>query len=270
MDKILSFLHTSQIDWQLLGKAAVILAVGFVALGCVGRVLFGNRSNIKHSISSAFGILFIYALTVVFYSMGAQFQEFIAPLPFITFQGTDMSIFSLPGASYDVICFHILSMVILAFLSNLIDTVLPQGEKLITWFLLRCVTVVLAMVLHLVVSHLVARYLPDVLVNHASVILLGLLVVLLMVSVLKLLVGIVLTTVHPLIGVFYTFFFATVVGKALSKACLTTALLTALVYALNHIGVGVLSVASGALMAYVPLLGLLLALWYFTTKVLMR
>lgn len=268
MDQILSF--TTQIDWQLVIKAAVILAVGFLALGCFGRIVFGNRSNIEHSISSAFGILFIYALTVVFYSMGAEFREWIAPLPFITFQGTEMAIFSFAQASFDVVCYHILSMVILAFLANLIDTMLPEGEKFITWLLLRCMTVALAMVAHLVVSHLVTEYLPDVLVTYSSVLLLGLLVVLLMVSVLKLLVGIVLTTVHPLIGAFYTFFFATVVGKALSKAFLTTVLLTALVYVLNMIGVSVLSVAGAALIAYLPLLGLLLGLWYFITKVLMR
>ena len=53
--------------------------------------------------------------------------------------------------------------------------------------------------------------------------LLALLVLLLLVGALKLIVGAVLATVNPLIGAFYTFFFATLAGKALSKAILTTA-----------------------------------------------
>ena len=46
------------------------------------------------------------------------------------------------------------------------------------------------------------------------------LTVLLLVGALKLVVGAVLATVHPLIGAFYTFFFATLVGKALTMCLL--------------------------------------------------
>ena len=96
----------------------------------------------------------------------------------------------------------------------------------------------------------------------------ALLVVLLLVGALKIVVGAILATVNPLIAAFYTFFFATVVGKALSKAMLTTLLLSLLVYGLNYIGCTVISIASAALIAYIPFLIVLLIIWYVVSKVL--
>ena len=85
---------------------------------------------------------------------------------------------------------------------------------------------------------------------------------------LKLMVGVAIASVNPIIGALYTFFFATLVGKQLSKAVLTTLILAALVFALNKLGVTVISIAGAALMAYIPLLLLLLAVWYLVRKVL--
>jgi hypothetical protein len=79
---------------------------------------------------------------------------------------------------------------------------------------------------------------------------------------LKLVIVALLATVNPLIGAFYTFFFATIVGKALSKAILTTAILSAFILGLNYVGVFSVSIASAALVAYIPLLVILVAIWY--------
>ena len=78
----------------------------------------------------------------------------------------------------------------------------------------------------------------------------------------KVVVGAALATVNPLIGAFYTFFFATLVGKALSKAILTTGILAAIILGLNYIGVAAVSIASAALIAYIPFLLILIAIWY--------
>lgn len=267
MEKIRQMLASIDFDSATFIKAALILAVGSILLGAVGRFVFGKRSTLNHAISSAIGILFVYAATVVLYSAGARFQSFIAPLPFVTFSGSSMSIFSFTGADYTVICSEVLSMVILAFLANLVESILPKGKHLFGWFFFRVLTVVLAMAAHLVVTWLFTRYLPQGLVTYAPTILLALLVILLLVGALKLLVGAVLSTVHPLVGAFYTFFFATVVGKALTKAILTTAILSAIILALNYIGCTAVGIASAALIAYVPLLIVLLVVWYVVSRV---
>ena len=124
------------------------------------------------------------------------------------------------------------------------------------------------MAAHLVVTWAFNTYLPQGLVTYAPTIVLGLLVLLLLVGALKIVVGAVLSTVNPLIGAFYTFFFATVVGKALSKALLTTAILSAIILAMNYIGVFAVSIATEALIAYVPLLIVLVAIWYVVSRVL--
>lgn len=267
MEKLQSALASIDFDTATFIKAALILAVSSILLGAVGRFVFGKRSTLNHSVSSAIGILFIYAATVVLYSAGVRFQAFIAPLPFVSFSGNQMSIFSFFGASYTVICSEILSMVILAFLANLVETILPRSKHLLGWFFFRVLTVVLAMAAHLLVTWLFIRYLPQGLVTYAPTILLALLILLLLVGALKLVVGAVLSTVHPLIGAFYTFFFATLVGKALTKAILTTAILSAIILALNYIGCTAVSIAAAALIAYIPLLIVLLVVWYVVNRV---
>ena len=228
----------------------------------LSRFAFGKRSALNHSVSSAIGILFVYAATVVLYSMGARYQRFIAPLPFVSFSGTEMRLFHFLSADYTVICTQLLSMIILAFLANLFDGILPKGKKIIGWLFFRCLTVVLAMAAHLAVDWLFTTYLPQGLVTYAPTIVLCLLILLLGVGALKVVIGALLATVNPLIGAFYTFFFATIVGKALSKALLTTAILTAIILALNYIGIAAVSIASAALIAYIPLLVILIAVWY--------
>lgn len=267
MDQLQAAFSAVDFDFKNFLLIAAILAVGSILLGAIGRFVFGKRSTLNQSVSSAIGIIFIYAATIVLYSAGARFQNFIAPLPFVSFSGTQMSVFSFAGSHYTVICTQVLSMIILAFLANLADAILPRGKRIWSWFLLRILSVILAMAAHLLVTWLFTRYLPEGLVTYSPTILLGLLILLLLVGSLKLIVGAVLTTVNPLIGAFYTFFFATIVGKALTKAILTTAILTGLVLALNYLGCAAVSIAAAALIAYIPLLVVLFFVWYLVSRV---
>jgi len=268
METIQQALQSIDFDSLTFLQAFLILAIGSIVLGAMGRFVFGKRSALNHAVSSAMGILFVYAATVVLYSLGARYQVFVAPLPFVSFTGTEMTLFSFFSADYTIICTQVLSMIILAFLANLIDSIMPQGKGIIGWLFFRVLTVVLAMAAHLGVDWVFTTYLPEGLVLYAPTIVLALLVLLLAVGGLKLVIGAALSTVNPLIGAFYTFFFATVVGKALSKAMLTAAILSALVLALNYIGLTVISIASAALVAYVPLLLVLTAIWYVSNRVL--
>jgi hypothetical protein len=267
MDQLQAAFSAVDFDFKNFLLIAAILAVGSILLGAIGRFVFGKRSTLNQSVSSAIGIIFIYAATIVLYSAGARFQNFIAPLPFVSFSGTQMSVFSFEGSHYTVVCTQVLSMIILAFLANLADAILPRGKRIWSWFLLRILSVILAMAAHLLVTWLFTRYLPEGLVTYSPTILLGLLILLLLVGSLKLIVGAVLTTVNPLIGAFYTFFFATIVGKALTKAILTAAILSGLVLAMNYLGCAAVSIAAAALIAYIPLLVVLFFVWYLVSRV---
>jgi len=266
MDTINQYLQSlipGSFDIRVYLKAALIIIIGFLALGLIGRLLFGKKATLNRAISSAISILFIYVITVVVYSIGVDLAFLISPLPFIGIQNNTLSIFVFEGMHYTIICSQILGMVILSFLSNLADSWLPTGKNIFSWFFFRIISVLLAMVLHLIANSIISVLLPDGLLTWAPVVLLGLLGILLAVGLLKVLIGTVLSVaVHPFIGILYTFFFANIVGKQISKAVLTTALLAGLVYLLNYFQVTALLIVSSALIAYIPLLVILLIVWY--------
>lgn len=272
MDAINNFLQSlipGSFDIQVYLTAALVILVAFLLLGIVGRLLFGKKSILNRAISSAISILFIYVFTVAVYSFGVDLAFLISPLPFIGIQNETLSIFVFEGVHYTIICNQILSMVILAFLANLADSWLPTGKKVLSWFFFRILSVLLAMVLHLIANAIITVLLPDGLLTWAPVVLLGLLAIFLAVGLLKVLIGTVLSVaVHPFIGILYTFFFANVVGKQVSKAVLTAGLLTGLIYLLNYFQVTMLVIASSALIAYIPLLIILLVVWYFVGRLL--
>lgn len=267
MSFILDQLNNFGFDTSLFMRSTVLLAVGSILLGAVGRFVFGKRSVFHCAVSSAIGILFVYAATIVLHAAGAQFQKFITPLPFIQFAGEDLHIFHFQGTEFLEICSQLLSIVILAFLVNILDSILPRGKNFFVWLLLRILTVAGAMVLHLLSGWLLTTLLPQGFMQYAPMILLALVLIMFLVGGLKIVVGAVLTTVNPIIGILYTFFFANIVGKAVTKALLTTGILAGLVYLLGYMGLTVISIAQGALIAYIPLALLLLIIWFVITRV---
>ena len=172
------------------------------------------------------------------------------------------------SSAMGILCHEILSLVILAFLVNLLDTFIPQGESVLGWYALRLLTVVLSMALHLVVNWAFNTYLPDVLVTYAPVILLGLLLGMLLLGVLNVILGLVLTVVNPFIGAVYTFFFSNIVGKQLTKAVFSTALICAVIFLLEYFGYTVICITTGALVSYIPFIAVLAILWYLIGLVL--
>ncbi len=263
----LNFDFNFDFDVYAIGKTALILLLGTILLSVFGRFVFGKRSALNNAVSSAIGILFIYTVSVLLRSAGAQYQSLTTPLPFVSISSDSMYLFSFQGAHYTTICSELLSMIILSFLVNLADGWLPKGKNVFSWLFFRCLTVVIGYILHLVVVGLFATYLPEGIVTYAPVVLLALLILLLLTGALKVVVGAFLTTVNPIIGGLYTFFFANIIGKQITKAVLTTGILSALIVALQHFGIGVISIATSALFAYIPLLLLLVVLWYIVFKV---
>jgi hypothetical protein len=269
MDSIVNYFKTFNLDINAFLRANAMLIGAFLALALLGRFVFGKKSVLLHSVSSSIGIFFIYCLTIVLCFAGAEFQKFIAPLPLVTIQSETMYLFSFQQ-DYTIVCSEILSMIILAFLMNLADGWLPVGKHILSWIFFRCLGVILALLLHLIATGLLTAYLPEGLITYAPTILLGILILMLLTGALKFLVGLILTSVNPLIAAFYTFFFANAVGKQVTKAMLTTGILTALILILQEMGITAISVATAALAAYIPLILLLLVLWYVVGKLLQK
>lgn len=263
-----SYLPT-EIDLVNAAQFMLFFAAGVLILSVLSRVVLGKRSSLNHSLSSAIGILFIYAVTIVVYTFKPwNLELLLSPLPFVSFSGQFLVIFPIADAQLPALCSQLLSLVILAFLVNLIDTFLPKGDNPITWFVLRLLTVVVSMILNLAARWAFQTYLPGVLVTYAPSILLVLLVVLMLSGVLNLILGLVISMTNPFLGAMYTFFFSNIVGKQLSKAVFSCAILCAIVYLLEHFGYTVICITAAALMAYIPLVIILLVLWYLVGHVL--
>ena len=267
MEAITDYFNSLGIDFDIFWKAALILLLGTFLMSLFGRFVFGKRSVLNNAVSSAIGILFIYIITVVLKIAGAQYDKLIAPLPFVSISDETLTMFSFTTAHYTAICSEILSMIILSFLVNLADGWLPKGKNVLTWLFFRCLTVIIAFTMHLVVVGLLATYMPQDILTFAPAILLAILVLLLLTGALKIIVGALLTTVNPIIGGLYTFFFANVVGKQVTKAVLTTAILSAVVVLLEYVGISAISIASSALIAYIPFLAVLVVLWYIVFRI---
>lgn len=271
MEKLFDFIHSITPEgfnaYQFV-QFTGILVVGVLAIALIGRLVFGKRSALNHAVSAAIAILCIYVVNVVVYSTGLQLQQLLSPLPFVTIDQNYLQIVNLLSMELPQICPIVLDMVILAFLVNLLDSWLPTGKNLFSWFFFRILSVVLGICLQYIVALVLGILVPDGLAEIVPMVLMGVLLASLLLGVLKLLVGGALGFINPLLGLFYTFFFANTVGKQLSRAILTTALLTGLVCLLSYLSITSIYIASAALAAYLPLLIVVLVLWYVVAKLL--
>jgi len=249
-------------------KYAAILCAGLLILGFLGRLLFGKRSDLNHALSSTVGILAVYILGTFLYGTSISLSGLLASLPFVSVHDGILELFSFQSASWADICAMLVRMIVLAFLVNLADTLIPKGKNFFVWLLLRLLTVFFAVFFQGVIVWLSETYLPETFLYLAPTILIGILIAMLLLGALKLLVGIALATVNPIIGALYTFFFSSLIGRQLSKAVLTTLLLSALMYALTHFGYYAISLAGLSIMTLLPLILVLLSLWYLINQIL--
>lgn len=253
----------AEIDLALTAKFLLFFVAASLILGIMGRVCLGKRSSLNRSLSSAVGILAIYALSVILYTYKPwSLDTLISPLPFVRFAGEYLVIIPFQGTAFTTLCSEILSLIILAFLVNLLDTFMPQGNSALGWYFLRFATVVLGMLLQLMANFAFQTYLPNVLVTYAPSILLVLLGAMLLMGLLNLVLSVALTAVNPIFGAMYAFFFGNVVGKQLSKAIFTAGIICCVFFLLGYFGYTVICISAASLMTYIPLALVLLILWF--------
>lgn len=266
MESIVSYFADFDMDiWTLLRFSGAVL-LGALLISGICRFIFRKQTMLGHAVSSSIAILFIYVITVLIMTVLTQMRAFITPLPFVTITTESISFFSFHGANYSVIAAELLSMIILAFLVNLVDSWLPRGKNLLNWLFYRCLTVAVGFFMHYLVTWLFNRYCPVVIVQYAPAVLLALLILMLLTGALRFIVGLMLTTVNPFIAALYTFFFASLIGKQITKAVMTTAILSGLILLLEDLGVAAISLVAGALLAYIPFLLLLILVWYVVSR----
>lgn len=259
----------AKVDFLTTVQFMMYFSLASLILGILGRVVLGKRSSLNMSLSSAVALLFIYVLTVIVYTFKPwQLQSYLSPLPFVSFFKDYLIVFPITNMTLTPLCSEVLSVIILAFLVNLTDTFLPRGNNPITWCLMRFLSVSGSMALHYYVRKLLHLYLPQGLITYAPTIMLFLLAFMLLSGIVNLVLGLVIAVTNPFLGAMYTFFFSNIIGKQLSKAIFSSAILVAVFYLLDFFGYTMICITSGALLAYIPFVIILLILWYIIGHVL--
>ena len=258
----------AQLSFGTTIKFIGILAATVVVAGLLFRIFLGRRSALNRAICAGSGVLCVYVMTVIVYTFSpGNLDRFLAPLPFVTFSGDALQLSVISEAGFSATCAEILSLVILILLYNLTDNMLPDGESTLSWALLRSLTIVTAMVVHYFVSLLTRGYLPDLLISYGPTILMVCLVISLMAGLVGALLGLLMVVVNPILGFLFHFFFSSGLGKQVSKAMLTAGILTGLFLFLISLGYGVISISAAALLSYIPLLLILIVLWWILERI---
>lgn len=265
---LLQAVFPASFDTYAYVRFVAILILGSLVVGLIARFAFGKRSSLNHSVSSAIGILFMYAISVVISAFCTPLAAFLSPLPFVEVSGDSLSVFPILNSNFPAICSQLLGMVVLSFIINLLDSYLPNAKRFFGWLFRNIAVIALGFVCHGLVFYLFSAFAPQVLQDWAPVVLLCILAFLLLLSILKALLGVALTAVNPVIAAIYAFFFANKIGKLLTKALLTAILLVLIVVALNWVGCTVICVSTAVLSAYIPLLVILIVLWFVIGKLL--
>ena len=259
----LTALIRAEITFGSMLKFLCFLAVLFLTAGLVFRIFFGRKSPLNRAICAAIGILCIYIMTVVVYTFSpGNLQQYLVPLPFVKFSGMNLYIMPFGTTDFSLICSEILSMVTLVLVYNLTDSILPEGESPVTWFVLRFLTVLAAMTVHYLITSVSENFLPEFLVAYGPTVLLICLITSLLAGILGTILALVITIANRIFGLLFGFFFSNRFGKQISNAMLTTAVLSALVAVLGHFGYSIISIEASALLSYIPMLAALLLLWY--------
>ncbi len=268
MDSVISYFDQLGLDFSSLSKASVILLLGALLICAILRFIYRKKTLICQAVSSSIAIVFIGLISVLIITLADDLLWIVSPLPLVSISNNALTFFSFRDAGYLAIAAELLSMIILAFLVNLADCWLPKGKNMLHWLFLRCLTVLIGFVLHFAVTWLMNRFLPQGILQYAPTVLLLILTVMLLTGVLRIIVGLFLTTISPIIAALYTFFFASFVGKQVTRAVLTTGILCGVIGLLNKYGIASLSIAAGALVAYIPFLLILIPVWYVVNKLL--
>lgn len=246
----------------------LIAIVSILVVGGIFRLCFGKGSILNGAISSAIAILSIYTINVLIYSFGDNLQILFSPLPFVSVSDDVLTVFPIFDASFREICAEIVNMMVLSYLMNLLETWLPKGNKVWSWFSFRFLSLAIAVCLHYCINIFLNSVFKENILDIAPLILLGIVLVAFLLSCLKLLVGGALSFIDPFLGLFHTFFFKKDMGKQLMRAMVTTMLLTILVCVLNYLSYTSISIAAVAVLTYLPIIIFGLVLWYVVAQFL--
>lgn len=251
------------ISLAAVGKLFVVFMVIALGISLLCRLFLGRNSSLSRSIATSICILVIYVVTVVVYILKPwSLDSLLSPLPYVYFCGEALIIHPFEGVSFNDFAGQALAMIIIAFLVNLSTSLVHSDSGVIRWLFAQLIAVVFAMLLHLSANWAIKTYVPMLYSRFASTLFFTLLVMGLLGGITKIILSIFLSTVHPAFGILYAFFFSNFIGKAITRAVLSTIIVTTVFSVIEYLGYAVIFISPSDLLSYIPLLLGLVILWY--------
>lgn len=252
----------------------LIFSLAVFLICALARLLLGKDSSLKHLLTSALGMIMLYAMAVVIYIFSPRdFTYYLNQLPIGTFMtnpgGEQVFVFNtIRNLELPELCSQMLRIYVLAVMINLLGSINYDKLKLLGWVLFRLFMLGLAIVLNVAVFKVVDMFLPFLLDSYAPLILLSFLLISFALGFLKFLIALVLTAVNPVFGGFYAFFFKNKFGKCLSRAIGSTLVICLLLVVFESLGYTTLPIGPEALSGYVPFTVCMFLLWIIVGRVL--
>lgn len=253
-------------SWLQIIQAVALLTLAIFLFGGVLRLLFGRGSSLNCAVSASLSIMLVYLAAVLIYLFLPELRDSLEPLPFVRMDPEHLFLLDWMQLPEELLYPAVLKLSILAFTVNLLEEFMPRGEKFLSWYLWRTVTVLASLTAYVFLCGLIASFAPQLFQQWAKYVVWGFGAVILLTGALKLLLGLILTVMNPIIGGLYALFFTNTVGKQLSKSILTTVLVLTVFALMYSGGLTRFSFSQFSLAAYGPSCIIILIVLYLFGK----
>ncbi len=134
---LLTVIPESLSDWTDLLKIMCILALGIFSVGAILRALVGRGSPLTRSISAVLNLILIYLSAVVGYVYLPGLRPWLEKLPFLSLSADHFYLLDPTAMPWELFYTSVLQMSVLALFVNMLESWLPSGRRLISWYALR-------------------------------------------------------------------------------------------------------------------------------------
>lgn len=253
----------ASLDFLSVSKLFIGFMVIVLGMSLIGRLFFGRSSALTRSVAASISILLIYVVTVIVYILRPwSLEKLLSPLPYVSFCAQALVIHPFEGIGFSSFAGQFLAMIELSFLVIISSGLISSNSNTIRWFISHFLSIVLAMLLHLVANWAIKTYLPTLFTQFSGTVLFILLMIALLGGIMKLILSVFLSTIHPLLGFLYAFFFSNRIGKCISMSILSAFIVTVVFSIIEYLGFAVIFISPRDLISYVPLGIGLIILWY--------
>lgn len=255
--------------FDMLPTLGLIIAVVFM-LAVMIRIIADKASKYNHALASAMALLFVYIFLMMIHDTNPPefVKEALRILPLIDYESGVVTIFKFSGDNFLPIFEELLYAFILSFILIGLDDLIPDAKNAIAWIVLQVIIAAVSVFLYWGVIKAINAMIPGILDSYAPLILGCILLFMIGLAILKLILGLLVVAVNPLLGAVSAFFGTSPVGKSLGKAALCALFLCAVAFFVGNAGLTTFALADLTFMVcFLPLFVVML-LWFVVGNVL--